>query len=154
MFDLVHLTETWARAAVDWLSEDVGPADFGPASLARLDQYIADNAPKWGPMWEGDLGRADIPRNLHLHQRVLGLGCYIGEALRRRHGGRWFRPGPDEPGKPLWMRLEFPNGSWVDPVGAVTMRLRHGWSVASFVQAAADFAEGRATGVDGGDAAA
>src|SRR4029077_17440298 len=107
--------------------------------------------PGWGPIWDGPLDRPTYRRHKPLIKRLYALGVDMGEPLRRRHGGVWFNPGPDEPGEALWARLEFPNGAWVDPVGALTDRLRHGWSVASFVRAAAAFAEGRAThGDDGG----
>jgi hypothetical protein len=146
MVDWNRLSEDVARVGAGWLRTAGHPADYSPDALDRLDQLITDYAPGWGPLWDGALDRERLQRHKPLFQRLVALGCYIGEALRRLHGGKWFYPHADESGEALWARLEFPNGSWVDPVGALTMRLRHGWSVASFVRAAAAFAEGRDTG--------
>lgn len=134
----MHVVETFAGTAAGWLREKGLPADCGPASLACLDQFITDNAPEWGPMWEGDLRPEDVPQHSPMLRRVFALGCYIGKSLRRKHGGKWHWP--DDP---LFLELEFPNGSSVAPVWAVSMRLQYGWSVASFVHAAAVFAGGQ-----------
>jgi hypothetical protein len=85
--DVMQVIESFAGSAANWLTERGYLADYSPASLAGLDKFITENAPDWGPMWEGDFKPEDIPHYLPVLRRVVALGCYIGEVLRQQHGG-------------------------------------------------------------------
>jgi len=153
MLDSNHLSETVAGVGADWLEKVGYPADYSLESLDRLDELVAEYGPGWGPIWDEPLDGPKFRRHKPLIKRLYALGCYIGEALRRQYGGAWFLPQSGEPKTVMFATLEFPNGAQVDPVWALTQRLRHGWSVASFVRAAAAFAEGRVEGGECGGAA-
>ncbi len=64
-------------------------------------------------------------------ETVFSFGCYVGEILVRRLGGRWTMPA-----RSLWSRLglgstdmmvvEMPNGAILDPIGKAFRLLENG----------------------------
>jgi hypothetical protein len=101
--------------------------DYGETSLAQLDGII------------DDLRRDQ--RFETLQPVLFSMGCYVGEVLVRRAGGRWRRS------QDMGIRavasspiaIELPDGRGCNPVGRVYRRFRIGReeSIASFYQAMA-----------------
>lgn len=79
-------TTAAARArsfAADWPGYDL---DFAPGSLARLDDLAAE---EFGHLRGGEGATGELV------EAATAFGAYLGEVLRRHHGGRWAdRDGP------------------------------------------------------------
>ena len=84
-----------------------------------------------------------VPAEAGAWLRLVQLGCYLGEALRRRLGGQWLDPRPGDPGPGVWALVGFPNGTCVDPVWAVATGVETGWPQSALVRVVVDRAEGR-----------
>jgi hypothetical protein len=101
--------------------------DYGETSLAQLDGII------------DDLRRDQ--RFETLQPVLFSMGCYVGEVLVRRAGGRWRRSEDVGMGavasSPIAIQL--PDGRGCNPVGRVYRRFRIGReeSIAAFYQAMA-----------------
>ena len=142
-----------STAMAGMLSEAGYPADFDVSSLGRLDDLISRNTTDGRPNPGWFFAPPHRGPDASLDARSGALGMYLGEALRRRHGGQWRLARPGEPWQwgPV---LQFPNGVTIDPIQAVVDRVLGGPAVSEYASAAAAFAEGRATGDEGGDVAA
>jgi hypothetical protein len=143
MVPVKQLSEMAAQMGAHMLEQAGFTADFSPASLDEIDRLLSDQVEAGTLVAGGFLNPPHLGPDHGPLLRLLELGCYVGEVLRRRYGGEWFQPGPSEPGPVVWARLEFPNGSWIDPVGAMITRVEIGRSIASFGKSAVAVAEGR-----------
>jgi hypothetical protein len=89
--------------------------DYSRESLTRVDAVIEDL-------------RSGGPPAEQIAETLFGFGCYVGEVMVRRGGGRWDAPtGTDEEafaGYPLIVR--FPAGGWANPIHKVFRRYREG----------------------------
>lgn len=71
-----------AAACVRFVATKYGvPLDFGPDTLSLLDQYVRDARPEIGVK----------PESIGLLQA--SIGAYLGEVIRRAHGGMWAAEG-------------------------------------------------------------
>lgn len=95
--------------------------DFSPASVFGLDIFFDE---MWGTEgyahdqedWTATKGQTAV---------IMNFGCYFGEVLRRRYGGRWLED-PNQPGNPLWTTVELPGGHRVFAIAKVFKRLKNG----------------------------
>lgn len=89
--------------------------DYSRESLELVDSVIEDL-------------RSGGPPAEQIAETLFGFGCYVGEVMVRRGGGRWDAPaGRDEAafaGYPLLVR--FPAGGWANPIHKVFRRYREG----------------------------
>ncbi len=118
--------------------------DFSKASAAALDIVLTDRIGRGGlgavnPNWRP----SDQERRL-----IALVGSYIGEIIRARFGGKW-ADDPEHPGKPLFVRLEWPGRGQAWPLERAFRRLRDGQSeaLARYV----DLIEKEITGTTGDD---
>jgi hypothetical protein len=139
------LSEALAALAAARLAEAGLPADYGLPSLEGLDELI-DECPGGSrpPAPHAFFRVPHVPPEAGAWLRVVQLGCYLGEVLRRRLGGEWLDPLPTDPGPGAWALVGFPNGTAFDPVWAVTVRVEKGWPLGAFARVVVDNAEGRA----------
>jgi hypothetical protein len=131
-----------ATAMAGMLAEAGYPGDSDVSDMNRLDELIRDHTADGRPRPGGFFAPPHRGPDASLEARVGALGMYLGEALRRRHGGRWrlARPGEPWPWGPV---LQFPNGATTDPIQAVADRVHGGRDVSEYVAAAVTTAEGR-----------
>jgi len=115
-----------AAMVLPFVEQNYGLAlDYGEASLAHLDSII------------DDLRRDQ--RFEALQPVLFCMGCYVGEVLVRRAGGRWRRTQDvgmgDVASSPI--AVQMPDGRGCNPVGRVYRRFQIGRedSIASFFQA-------------------
>ncbi len=89
--------------------------DYSRESVRRVDAVIENL-------------RSDGPPAEQIAETLFGFGCYVGEVMVRRGGGRWDAPtGTDEEafaGYPLVVR--FQAGGWANPIHKVFRRYREG----------------------------
>ncbi len=82
----------------------------------------------------------DADGDAELQSLYLMLGGYVGEVVRRLHGGDWLMEEPAPASPPTQMLRVFP-GLWIDPVGWVRNRILKGPEhnvFAAFEQAASE----------------
>jgi hypothetical protein len=103
----------WIAAA---LAQSGYRADFSLASLKELDRFFDEHSVRGAPKPGGLLAESTA-------SRLFALGCYVGEVLRRRRGGRW--RGSAEAQDVFDFALEF-GGDTVWPMQRVLKRFRHG----------------------------
>lgn len=90
--------------------------DFSPTSLEEVDAAL-----------EGF--RQDGVSAQELADLLFGLGCYLGEVIRRRCGGFWIAEEQlDEEDRAAagWMVLAFSDDAWCNPIGRVFSRFLEG----------------------------
>lgn len=92
--------------------------DFSPASLWEIDRFFDDHAPG------GQIKRRGL-LSKQLGQRMVALGAYVGEVLRRELGGEWYGD-DDDPEVEINVELRLPGDSIVWPVQRVMKRLQNG----------------------------
>jgi hypothetical protein len=105
-----------AQLAVALAREEYEEAfDFSPASLERLDEQIEG-------LREDGLDGEDVAELLFV------FGCYLGEVMVRRLGGRWAATplSPLRAISPWPMVVALPDGSSWDPIGKAYKRLELG----------------------------
>lgn len=93
-------------------------ADFSPASLWEIDRFFDDHAPGGRVKRRGLLGK-------QVGQRILAVGAYVGEVLRRDLGGEWHGD-DDDPEVEINVELHLPGGTIVWPVQRAMKRLQNG----------------------------
>lgn len=95
--------------------------DYSPASVYALDVFFDE---MWGTEgyahdqedWTATQGQTAV---------IMNFGCYFGEVMRRRYGGRWLED-PAQPSNPLWTTVELPGGNRVFAIAKVFKRLKNG----------------------------
>jgi hypothetical protein len=119
--------------AADWIALTLWAsgyvADFSLDSLKEIDRFLDEHTCD---------GRA-VPGGLlseQLGQRVFALGSYVGEVIRRRHGGEW-RGNDDDPMGEINLELILRGGGVIWPVQRVMKRFRHGADDGIYVYGAA-----------------
>lgn len=93
-------------------------ADYTPESLAEVDRFIDDHSLN-GSVRPGGL-LAD-----GLGQKLFALGAYVGETVRRQHGGTWKADESDHRGE-INVELHLPGGGVIWPVQRVIKRFKDG----------------------------
>lgn len=93
-------------------------ADFSIESLAEIDRFIDDNSINGVANPNGMLVDG-------LGKKLFALGAYVGETLRRRHGGVWEADDSDPRGE-INATLVLPGGGQVWPVQRVINRFKRG----------------------------
>lgn len=97
------------------------PLDFTAASIPALDAFLDE---MWGERGFEEKGKDWKPPPEQL-VAAGSLGCYLGEVIRRRHGGRWVEDAA-HPEDLRLTRLVLPDGHAVFPVEQVYRRLKRG----------------------------
>jgi hypothetical protein len=110
------------RTSADWIAEALQSsgysADFSLASLREVDRFFAEQSRE---------GKA-IPNGLlseNLGSRMFAIGSYVGEAIRRVHGGHWQADDEDPKGE-INITLVLPGGGRIWPVQRVMKRFKNG----------------------------
>src|SRR5579884_333520 len=100
------------------------PTDFSISSLGDVDGLIERHSKDGKPKPGGwlDPGPVGAP----LNALVTFLGCYVGEVLKREHGGNWHSENERIPDCFDTLRLQFANGAEVDPAARVFQRFKNG----------------------------
>jgi hypothetical protein len=111
-----------AIASSRWMSKALSSsgyrANFSLASLREVDLFIGDHAPDGHPKSGGLLADG-------LGPRIFGLGCYVGEVIRRAGDGAW--EGDDaDPEAEINISIKLKNGGLIWPVQRVMKRLQNG----------------------------
>jgi hypothetical protein len=106
----------------DWIAGALAQTgyggDFSPESLWELDRFLEDHtvegrARRGGPLAD-DVGA-----------KLFALGAYLGEVIRRDHGGEW-RSGSDDEADEVNIELRLPDGTHLWPVQRVMKRFQLG----------------------------
>lgn len=115
------LIEDAGRAA-EWVSAALSSsgysADFGLGSLMEIDRFFNEHSRDGEPVPGGLLAE-------QFGQRMFALGAYVGEVIRRQHGGEW-RGNDGDPEGEINLELHLPGGSVIWPVQRVMKRFRNG----------------------------
>ncbi|OQR59712.1 hypothetical protein B6E66_34070 [Streptomyces maremycinicus] len=111
----MHAHAQWVARA---LASSGYLADFSPASLHGIEQFMSDHSNQGTPA-EGGLLTTDPAT------RLFALGCYLGETLRHALGGSW-EADDDSPHSAIDIRLRLPDGPILWPVQRMIKRYRNG----------------------------
>ncbi|MER5373061.1 hypothetical protein [Streptomyces sp. NPDC002553] len=93
-------------------------ADFSPASLRDVEQFMIDHSGA-GTAVEGGLLATG------LGSRLFALGCYVGETVRRALGGSWEADDGDPEGE-INVKIRLPEGAVIWPVQRLMKRFENG----------------------------
>jgi len=93
-------------------------ADFSLASLREIDRFFDEHSRDGQAVTNGLLSE-------NLGSRMFALGGYVGEVIRRTHGGSWQTDDQDPEGE-LNIALVLPSGGTIWPVQRVMKRFRNG----------------------------
>jgi hypothetical protein len=108
--------------ASDWISQALQSsgyrADFTPESLWELDRFFDEHSANGSPTPGGLLDES-------LGSRIFAIGSYIGEVLRRHHGGEWHGDDAD-PAVELQVELRLADGTVCRPTQRAMKRLKNG----------------------------
>lgn len=108
--------------AADWVAGALHSsgyrADFSPASLWSIDQFLDDHSQDGQPRRRGLLAE-------DLGARLFALGAYVGEVVRRDAGASWQLDDQD-PDNEIDVRLVLDDGRTVWPVQRVMKRFSNG----------------------------
>ncbi len=108
--------------AADWIALTLWGsryvADFSLDSLKEIDRFFDDHTRDGQAVPGGLLSE-------QLGQRVFALGSYVGEVIRRRHGGEW-RGNDDDPMGEINLELVLPWDEVTWPIQRVMKRFRNG----------------------------
>lgn len=108
-----------------------------PENLPLLAEMVVKNEAEAGVTLDYSIGSLkEIDRVLYqLHAEgatpssvpdmVFCMGCYVGEAMRRKYGGEWVEPRADIPLGPFPL-LRYGNGSHCAPIGKAFKCLQNG----------------------------
>lgn len=111
-----------AQQAADWiavaLSSSGYKADFSVDSLKDIDRFFDEHS-RAGQATPGGLLAEQFG------QRMFALGSYVGEVIRRQHGGEWRGDDQDEQGE-INIELVLPGGGVIWPVQRVLKRFQNG----------------------------
>jgi hypothetical protein len=119
--------------AADWFALTLWgsgyAADFSFDSLKEIDRFFDEHTCDGQAVAGGLLSE-------HLGQRIFALGSYVGEVIRRRHGGEW-RGSDDDPMGEINLELVLPGGGVIWPVQRVMKRFRNGAEDGIYIYGAA-----------------
>ncbi len=108
-----------AMRGAEWmalcLAESGYNPDFTLNSLRDLDTFIDEHSKDGNPKPGGLLSEC-------VGMRLFGLGCYLGEVLRREYGGEWVSHDDNE----IDIQIVFPRGGVIWPVQKTMKRFRNG----------------------------
>src|SRR5262245_25113711 len=93
-------------------------ADFSPASLWQIDRFFDEQA-QGGTAKPGGLLSQD------LGSRLFAVGAYIGEVIRREHGGEWVAD-DNAPQAEINISVRLPDGTICWPVQRAMKRFKNG----------------------------
>ncbi len=115
------LVEDAGRAA-EWISTALNSsgyrADFSIDSLREIDRFFDEHSHQGRPVPGGLLSE-------DLGSRIFSLGSYVGEVIRRTHGGSW-RGDDSDPEGEIKIELVLPNGTIMWPVQRAMKRFKKG----------------------------
>jgi hypothetical protein len=110
------------RTAADWIAKALSSsgyrADFSITSLKEVDRFFDEHS-KNGQAVSGGL------LSEQLGSRMFALGGYVGEVIRRTHGGHWQANDKDPEGE-INIALVLPTGGLIWPVQRVMKRFKNG----------------------------
>jgi hypothetical protein len=118
MGSLAEDAQTYAERIAAALTQSGYQADFSLESLRDVDRFFDEHSANGEPIPGGLLSE-------QLGARLFGIGAYVGEVLRRLHGGHWQGNDEDSEGE-INVAVVFPDGSTIWPVQRVMKRLRNG----------------------------
>ncbi|MFD8306727.1 hypothetical protein ACFV29_30935 [Streptomyces sp. NPDC059690] len=109
-------------ASANWMASALGSsgyrADFSPSSLREVERFMAEHS-NAGAAVDGGLLASG------LGARLFGLGCYVGETIRRGLGGVWDADDADPAGE-INVTLRLSDQSVIWPVQRVIKRFHNG----------------------------
>src|SRR4029453_9500950 len=109
------------RTAADWIAKALSSsgyrADFSITSLKEVDRFFDEHS-KNGQAVPGGL------LSEQLGSRMFALGGYVGEVIRRTHGGHWQANDKDPEGE-INIALVLPTGGLIWPVQRVMKRFKN-----------------------------
>jgi hypothetical protein len=112
--DAIALSNQISRA----LSQSGYEADFSLESLKEIDRFFEEQAVDGRAKPGGFLSQ-------ELGARVFALGAYVGEVIRRHHGGQW--QGNDEDAQAeINLAVRLNSGTIIWPVQRVMKRFKNG----------------------------
>lgn len=110
-----------AQKAAQWIATALSSsgyrADFTPESLWEIDRFFEEHTRDGEPIAGGLLSES-------LGPRVIALGSYVGEVIRRNTGGAW-RGDDSDPEGEISIELRLPGGAMCWPVQRAMKRLKN-----------------------------
>jgi hypothetical protein len=115
---VVREAKTAAIDAARFLRSVGYGADASFESLKEVERFMAENCDEGRPSPGGQLEK-------ELGVKLLAIGCYVGDVMRRELDGRWV-PSEADPDKFLDLSVHYGNGSIIWPVHRVFKRFQNG----------------------------
>jgi hypothetical protein len=110
------------RASADWIAAALSSsgyrADFSLSSLREIDRFFDEHSRNGEPVPNGLLSES-------LGSRLFAVGGYIGEVIRRLHGGHW-EANDDDPDGEINIAFVLPSGATIWPVQRAMKRFKNG----------------------------
>jgi hypothetical protein len=110
------------QASADWIATALTSsgyrADFALSSMREIDRFFDEHSRNGEAIPNGLLSEK-------LGSRMFALGGYVGEVIRRAHGGHWHVDDQD-PEAEINIALVLPGGGLIWPVQRVMKRFKNG----------------------------